>query len=92
MRERTHREQLRGTYHRVLTLIAAHLAGPDAIPTRGQVAAVKDLYRAKFHTGRSTESLTDEEWSDLINEVESEAAARLLITFPARRTREAETQ
>lgn len=89
-RERTHREQLRGTYHYVLNIIAMNLAGPDAKPTRAQLDAVKDFYRAKFHTGQSTEELTDQDLSDLINLVEADAAHRLLITFPARRTRELE--
>ena len=90
-RERTPREQLRGTYHHVLNVIAAHLAGPDAKPTRDQVQAVKNLYRAKYHTGRSSEDLSDEELSDLINTVEADAASALLVTFPARRERALET-
>ena len=90
-RERTYREQLRGTYHYVLNVIAMHLAGPDVKPTREQLSAVKNLFRAKYHVGRSTEDLSDDELSDLINQVEAEAATVLLVTFPARRERELET-
>ena len=89
-RERTYREQLRGTYHYVLTRIAMHLADPDVKPTTKQIAAIKDYFRARFHLGRSTEDLSDQELSDLINEVEADAAGRLLVTFPARRTRDME--
>ncbi len=87
-RERTYRERLRGTYHYVLTRIAMHLAGPDVKPTRAQIEAVKSLYQAKFHTDRSSEDLTDEELSDVINEIEADAANTAGVTFPERRTRE----
>lgn len=89
-RERSYRAQLRGTYHYVLNVIAMHLAGPDVKPTRAQVQAVKEYFRALFHVGRSTEDLSDQELSDLINEIEAHAAGRALVSFPARRERELE--
>jgi hypothetical protein len=85
------RSQLRGTYHQVLKVIAMHIAGPDVRPTDKQRQAIKEFFRAKYHTGRSTEDLLDQEWSDLINKTEAYAAIRWGVTFPARRERELET-
>lgn len=93
MRERTYRERLRGTYHLVLTQIARHIGdlGPVGRPSEAQMQALKDLYRAKFHLGVSTEAMSDSQLSDLINQVEADAACRG-IPFPARQYREAAPQ
>jgi len=80
------RHEMRKKYHGIIlrTIAQQKEIFVDGEPIRGRLAinAWKEYFRNLFHPGKSTEDMTDEEFSDLINTVEAHGAQELGVTFP----------
>ena len=82
------RQAMRQKYHGVILKTIAQqcpLINPetgDPFPIRTAIWAWKEKFRELFHPGRSTEDLSDEEFSELIGNVEAHGAQELGVTYP----------
>ena len=86
LEEKDPRHEMRKKYHGVILQSIAEQVpievDGEMITGRLAIAAWKEYFRGLFHPGRSTEALSDEEFSDLINTVEAHGAQELGVVYP----------
>lgn len=80
------RQEMRKKYHGIILQCIAQQVpievDGEMITGRLAIAAWKEFFRSLFHPGRSTEDLSDEEFSELIGTVEAHGAQELGVTYP----------